>query len=289
MSEKKSNKVEMLWREEDPYMYELLFLGSRFDIIRQLNVALPSFVAYRLKTSSKKFSMTFSKALKNKKLMKQLREEYRPLRNALSEKKDEDAMLAWSRQKYEPITNLWMCSSFVEIIREMSLVYLVAEFENFLGKVLRLTFDSKPEILSSSQKTMTFEELVKIKEISEVRSRLIEKEIQHILNLDIEQICAYFREKLGINLSSFVDWKKVTEMFYRRHIIVHNSGIASKLYAMKTGTSLEGKRLQITESYLKECHDLFFLTAFVITATLRSKVKTNPKEKKQEKSKEEKK
>jgi len=273
-----SNRVKILTKNKDPYLYEFYYFGSQYDIISQLNVALPSFMKLRLQTSAKNMSQTFSKAMSNPKLMNQLKEEYRPLREALQKDRGQDAVLMWNRKEYKFVTSMLMSSLFVKVIREMSLVYLVAEFESFLGNILKLTFDTRPEILSSSQKTMTFEELVKINNISEVRLRLIEKEVHNVLCLDIDEIGVYFKQKFNVDLSRFVDWKKLTEMFYRRHVIVHNSGIASKTYALKTNSTLEGKQLSVTETYLKGCLELFFKTALVITLCLRSKLSESRKD-----------
>src|SRR3970040_453719 len=50
-------------------------------------------------------------------------------------------------------------SRFNMVIREMSLVYLIAEFEQFLGRSLALIFDRQPDIIKSSKKQISYEEL----------------------------------------------------------------------------------------------------------------------------------
>jgi hypothetical protein len=124
---------------------------------------------------------------------------------------------------------------FDKFIRDMSLVYLVAEFESFLRDVLEISFGKKPEVLSSSRKTITYEEIVKFEKTGDVKKQIIEKEILSVINQDVENINEYFEKKFDVQLSQFPSWKGFKERFYRRNIIVHNSGMTNRLYRSKTG------------------------------------------------------
>lgn len=150
-----------------------------------------------------------------------------------------------------------LSSRFNEFIRDMSLVYLIAGFESFLQKVLEISFQRKPEILSSSQKSITFEELVKFNNINDARQQIVEKEILSIINQDIENINRYFEQKFNVKFSQFTKWKKFKERFYRRNILIHNSGRTNRLYRLKTGYEGEDKRMGVSQSYLKESIELF--------------------------------
>lgn len=146
---------------------------------------------------------------------------------------------------------------FDKFIRDMSLVYLVAEFESFLRNVLEISFGKKPEILSSSRKTIRYEEIVKFKKIGDVKEQIIEREILSIINKDVENINEYFEEKFNVQLSLFPSWKEFKERFYRRNIIVHNSGMTNKLYRLKTGYKGKDKQMTVSQQYLEESIRLF--------------------------------
>src|SRR3989304_1733910 len=64
-----------------------------------------------------------------------------------------------------------------DLVRNMSLVYLVAVFENFIQRVLLISFRKRPETLRTCQKNLNYEELLKFSNIDEVREGIIEKEI----------------------------------------------------------------------------------------------------------------
>jgi len=73
-----------------------------------------------------------------------------------------------------------MPNELLRFIRDMGLVYLVAEYENFLRKTLAATFTKKPEILSTCRKSVTFEKLIKFESLDSVIEELIEKEASEL-------------------------------------------------------------------------------------------------------------
>ena len=137
-------------------------------------------------------------------------------------------------------------------IRDMSLTYLIAEFEGFLRQILDISFQIKPEILMTCQKSITYEELMKFKDIADARQQIIEKEINSIISQDIEEVNKYFDTKFKVKMPQLVNWRKFTERFYRRNILIHNSGITNKIYRLKTGYKGKDTRMTVTEDYLNE-------------------------------------
>ena len=145
----------------------------------------------------------------------------------------------------EIVTDSFMIpNELLRFIRDMGLVYLIAEYENFLRKTISATFTKKPEILSTCKKSLTFEKLIKFESLDAVIEELVEKEASEITNKDMEDIKKYFQEKLDIDISEYVDWENFKERFYRRNILIHNSGTPNALYRMKTG-STQKERLSL--------------------------------------------
>ena len=160
-----------------------------------------------------------------------------------------------------------------DFIRDMSLVYLVVEFESFLKELLKVTFQKKPQILASSEKTITYEELVRFNTIEDALNEIIEKEASKIVNEGIEKMNRSFNKKFKMRLSDYVDWEKFKERFYRRNIIVHNNGVVNKTYKSKTGYTNGNIKLIVTESYLEETFDIFQDMSFLISGKFESKFK----------------
>ena len=130
-----------------------------------------------------------------------------------------------------------------DLVRVMSLVFLVTIFEEFLKKNLTISFRKRPEALRSCQKNLSYEELLKFNDILEAREGIIEKE-NAIVNEDIETISEYIQKKFGIDIAIIshedgqkihkhaltllkidkpYNWSDFKERFYRRNLIVHNS------------------------------------------------------------------
>lgn len=180
------------------------------------------------------------------------------------------------------------------LIRDMSLVYLVACFENFLQRVLTISFRKTPETLRTCQKNLNYEELLKFNDMNAIREGIIEKEIM-VVNEDIEVIREYIKKKfnidickfnneevekihavtnrkLGIETSKFI-WEDFKERFYRRNIIIHNLGMPNKLYRQKTGYKGENEALKVTMDYLIESISLFSQISMNIGLVFEEKMK----------------
>lgn len=169
--------------------------------------------------------------------------------------------------------------SGIDVIRNMSLVYLVSLFEGYLQKVLQAFFDNKPEALKTCQKNITYEELLENKTISEAKQKIIEKETE-IVNEDIEIIKEYFKKKFNIEFSVLVDWKEFTERFYRRNILIHNSGFPNKTYRSKTGYSGSNVQQIVSKPYLDYSFDLFNKMSQQVGLALEEKIIRYKKKKK---------
>lgn len=159
----------------------------------------------------------------------------------------------------------------IDVIRDMSIVYIVSLFEGYLQKVLQVSFARKPEALKTCQKNITYEELLDSKTMNKAKKTIMEKEIE-IVNEDIEAVNEYFKKKFNLDMSKFVDWKEFKERFYRRNIIIHNSGIPNKVYRSKTGYTGDNERMTASKTYLDVSIDMFDKMAIKVGLALEEKI-----------------
>lgn len=181
-----------------------------------------------------------------------------------------------------------------DLVRNMSLVYLIAVFENFIQRVLLISFRKRPEILRTCQKNLNYEELLKFNNMDEVKEGIIEKEIM-VVNGDIEELREYIKKRFGIEISEFVedrekiqqfiklkigietakafDWNEFKERFYRRNLLIHNSGMPNKLYRQKTGYKGKNEQLKVSMEYLIESMSLFSQISMNIGLAFEEKMK----------------
>ncbi|MGD0495720.1 MAG: hypothetical protein ABSB28_06730 [Candidatus Bathyarchaeia archaeon] len=158
-----------------------------------------------------------------------------------------------------------------KFIRNMSLIYLVAKFEIFLRRILKITFQSIPEILMTSQKSVSYEELLKLEKYDDIKEHIFEKEIQYITNQDVTDIDRYMKQKLNLRLSEYANWRKFKERFYRRNILVHNEGLPNRLYRTKTGYQGKDAQMDISSQYLQVSISMFHDMSLWIVRNLNKK------------------
>lgn len=257
--------------EKDEYLWAYLSLKSDLNLIENLNEQFSKFVSL--------LGMLEIMKSKNGQYEKELKD-YRENIDRISKlakkrglKRDSvlfpiDTKSEFNKRRYESIVRFRSAN----IIRDMSLVYVVALFEGFLQNVFQISFKKKPETLRTCQKNMTYEELLKFKDINDAKSGMIEKEIM-IVNEDIEDVRQYIRRKFNIEISEFVDWKELKERFYRRNVLIHNSGMPNKLYRLKTRYKGKTKRLTVSKDYLTDSINLFNLMSLKVGLAFEAKIR----------------
>lgn len=254
-----------------PYLLAYGYLKNQLSLLGNVNSQIP--IVFK-RTAQQGLMRAILRSAKDKSYGENLKKAYRNMKEIATSVDKKDVKTSYL--KIDPKTQkvLWdfLCSSGlyrkeqVKFIRNMGLVYLIAEFESFLQKVLETTFLKKPEILASSQKTITFEELVKFKDIAYARQHIIEKETSYILSLDIEEMGKYIEQKFGMKIFHFDEWTEFKERFYRRNTLIHNSGMIDRHYRLKTGYHGKCRQMIVSKQYLNKSIDLFGKVAIVIFA-----------------------
>ena len=140
-------------------------------------------------------------------------------------------------------------------LRNMSVTHLVITFEEFLGKTLKLTFLNNSDMLKSDTK-LRFETIIDLKNYESILNTMIEQKVREIIKKDIHELGEYLLSFFKFSMIDHSDWKKFTEVFYRRNVIVHNQGISDKEYEKHTGNPIN-EDLTPNEDYIKESLILF--------------------------------
>ena len=261
---KQKKRNEMKNKLKSPYFLAYYTLKFDLEMLEELNKRLPK-SANQIIDETERY---LDKRLKevDKKTKTEFEELIQLFRKSLERKplKSEElisAIKSFSERAQvlfiDHIQNLTFYYKFNQFIRDMSLVYLIAEIESFLQKTLEISFQKNPAILMTCQKSVTYEELLKFENINDARQQIIDKEILSIVNQDIEDINKYFEQRFKVEISRFVNWEKFKERFYRRNILVHNLGMPNRFYRLKTGYKGKDKRMNVSQKYLEESIKLF--------------------------------
>jgi hypothetical protein len=146
-------------------------------------------------------------------------------------------------------------------------VSLVSSYDAFLGKLVGALFRIKPELLKSSDRTLTYSQLSEFGSISEAREHLLEKEIETLLRKShsdqFEWLENRFSVKLRVDLPVWPTFIEVTE---RRNLFVHSDGIVSSQYlkvcreheVALDGETKQGSQLEVPHPYFKTAYEAIF-------------------------------
>lgn len=163
------------------------------------------------------------------------------------------------------VNNAMIFNLSVDTLREMILVYLIAQFETFLEFLLKTIYLIKPEALKSDKKSILYSDL--LENVENVNQYLAEVEAKKMLKLNIDDLARKLDEFVKIDLTKNDSWTKFREYFYRRNLIVHNNAIPDKEYNKKTNNKTIG-RVDTSDKYLKESFEIFNKFAILISSHL---------------------
>lgn len=127
--------------------------------------------------------------------------------------------------------NASISSIALKVISESLFVSLISQYDAFLTRLLKSIFEIKPEVLNSSDKNLSFSQLVSFGTIDEAREYIIEKEIETVLRKSHADQFEYLEKLLDIKLRENLPiWRTFIEITERRNLFVHCDGNVSNQY-----------------------------------------------------------
>lgn len=146
--------------------------------------------------------------------------------------------------------------SFVEkkFLAEMSLAYLISYQEAFVKDYLYEILVHLKHMLKSAA-TVTHEEVMGHRSMKSLVRFVAQKEIDSLGYGSIDDVQKYFLKRFNIDLRKFDKWDQVTEMNYRRNIIVHNKSCTNETYCNKTGYKQVNQRIKTDYKYVSKAVD----------------------------------
>jgi hypothetical protein len=139
----------------------------------------------------------------------------------------------------------------------MFIVGLVSAYDVFLSNIIREIFSICPEILSSSEKNISFRDLVEKGSVDAVRQMIIEKEVETVMRSSHADQIAWLERK--IKIPTKIDehlWPSFIEICEFRNLLTHTGGVVSSQYltiCTKHGADINqkviGRRIDVNQKY----------------------------------------
>jgi hypothetical protein len=139
-------------------------------------------------------------------------------------------------------------------------VTLVSQYDAYLGRLLRCIFLAKPEVLNSSERKLSFQEISDLGSVEAAREYVLEKEVEAILRSSHADQFKWLENAFKLPLNKGLDcWPTFIELTERRNLFVHTDGVVSSQYisvCQKHGVKLdpnlkEGEQLWVSQSYFR--------------------------------------
>jgi len=101
----------------------------------------------------------------------------------------------------------------------------------FLSKLIRAIFIVRPDLLTSSEKNISFKDLVDIGSVEAARQMMIEKEVETVIRLSHSDQIDWLERKLDIPLrKDLAIWPSFIEVCEFRNLLTHTGGVVSSQY-----------------------------------------------------------
>lgn len=183
--------------------------------------------------------------------------------------KSSEAQLFETLEKNAAISTLT-----TKIVPESLFVSLISQYDAYLNRLLRIIFEIKPEILNSSDRNITFSQLVEYRSVQNARDYIVEKEIDTVLRKSHSEQFDYLERELAIDLrKNLTIWKTFVEITERRNLLVHCDGKISSQYInncnLKNDKNFSiGKRLTVSPEYFTTAYKCLYEISVKLTHTL---------------------
>lgn len=175
-----------------------------------------------------------------------------------------------------------------KLIPRNFVVSFVSEYDSFLGSLIKVFYENKPELLNDIEKQLTFTELVKFNSIDDAKSHIIEKDIESILRKSHAEQFKHMENKFSITLKKDLEcWPTFIEIMERRNLFVHADGLISRQYLnvcsehkvnLEDGSAL-GTQLTVTPEYIALSHKTITEISIKLTHVLWRKLLPDDREK----------
>jgi len=223
----------------------------------------------------------------NQAVNKQTRETYEEFKKDYI-KKDvidgEEVLLVKSDQnhKYKRIDRRLKNTGIAQkIIPRSFLVSLVSQYDAYVGSLVKELLNAKPEILSDSDRQLTFSQLKEFSSFEDAQNYIIEKEIDALLRKSHSEQIEWISNKFKIKIEPDKKlWSSFIELMERRNIFVHADGIVTNQYMtvceqhkVEFNEELEvGKKLWVPQDYFENAFSTVYELGFKLGQVLWRKI-----------------
>jgi hypothetical protein len=144
-----------------------------------------------------------------------------------------------------------------EQLIEATFQQFVSIFENYYFDLLRLWLTAYP--YSLGKRTVDFKTVLELPDKDAITGLVVKKELNEVMYDRPTEWFAYLEDKVKLGCPTADEIARLAEAKASRDVLVHNKGIANKVYKSKAGNLArfqEGDRISIPEHYHRQIWEL---------------------------------
>jgi hypothetical protein len=181
----------------------------------------------------------------------------------------------------ELINKMRLYNLAIKNVPRSYIMALISQYDAFLGRLIRVTFLEKPELLNASERNLTFAQLVEFGSVDQAKEFILEKEVETLLRKSHTEQFEWLEKKLGINLrKDLAVWPDFIEVTERRNLFVHSGGVVSDQYLrtckqhnLVLDNVKSGDELHVDQEYFQYAYNVIFEIGLKLGHVLWRKIK----------------
>ncbi|CAL9566835.1 hypothetical protein [Streptomyces sp. enrichment culture] len=161
-------------------------------------------------------------------------------------------------------------------------VSAVSAFEVLLSGLASQYFTVTPQALDAAsrdkEKEFSLRELKELGSIADAIDMIIERRVDELMFGSFSDWRKFFLDRMKLKFEDFaIDWEALKEVFQRRHVIVHNGGLASRRYVRNVAPRFaadikEGAYLRVDPSYVNKAASELLAFGFLLATAMGRKL-----------------
>ena len=161
------------------------------------------------------------------------------------------------------VANIRKMNRAEKLFKQQLTVSLISLFDEFLSSLLKIILRLHPEWLNSSEKTLTYKDLVNLGSIHKAITGLLDKEVDELMRKSHEEQIQFVDKKLKLGIqNSFSRLHDFLELTERRNLFVHTGGKVTKQYLEKCKTWNINVNEEINNNSILNINTEYFNNAF---------------------------
>lgn len=172
-------------------------------------------------------------------------------------------------------------AAYPNLTFRMSFVYLVALFDAFLADVFSEVVRTRPGIMKSSKKQISYDRLLEFGSFDALVEFIANREINEISYKSIKDQAEYYRDRFGVAIEeSGVPVSELAELRATRNLLIHNNGLVNHIYLEQVASSTykTGDEVHVDAGYFDQAVKRLDAVALFITGRLIEKHANRPPE-----------